>query len=266
MRFFPYSPFSYVRSDFYVACVTDFVHCVVLVCGGSAGAAPFRATVPDSVPDNHLVAYLSVVRVSADGKSCSATAVAQLPTGEIVLTTARHCFGTRPRNGVRITYWRVPQESWSNSGRHCSYGGRQSASVDLRRAETASAAGKYWPADRAGDFGTIVARLDGIRDCSLVAVGDFRNQRGRKVFAVGCNAGAWPAKYSVGTIISARESATESTITASMTIYGGHSGGALFDSESGAMIGVTNWKPPTIALSARTFGKALEKFIIQNSK
>jgi hypothetical protein len=75
----------------------------------------------------------------------------------------------------------------------------------------------------------------------MVGIGDVRRVSGRKVFAIGCPNGIWPPVCKPGTVESAGTDSRGAVIVSSQTIIGGQSGGALFDADTGYLLGVTNW-------------------------
>jgi len=202
--------------------------------GGRAIAQAAVAPNVGDVPD----CYWSVCRVQLGGASCSATVVADLGSGRYLLTSASHCFGTGSRDGVKITYWSTRPAS-DALGRPGSDEGGQG----IARPRTASGLGKYTGSFRRGDFATIVADLDSPGSVAMVGVGDARRLNGRTCFTIGCPRGIWPPVCRKGTVSASGRDSRGEVIYATQEIVSGQSGGALFDGETGYLVGITNWGP-----------------------
>jgi hypothetical protein len=71
--------------------------------------------------------------------------------------------------------------------------------------------------------------------------GDLRGLSHRQTHSVGCSAGKWPPVYYDGKVLSTWHDSGGAVIHSSQRIAGGQSGGALFDTQTGLVIGITNW-------------------------
>lgn len=97
----------------------------------------------------------------------------------------------------------------------------------------------------------------------MVGDGDGRKLVGRKTFTIGCPAGRWPAVCYSGTITRAYTDSRGSVFRSSQQIAGGQSGGAMFDAETGYLVGLTNWGTgrTTESLAVKTWRGELTKRI-----
>lgn len=192
--------------------------------------------------------YFSVVRVSVCDRGscsmCSGTAVAILAgdnrdAGMCLITTAAHCFGAKARDGITVKFW--ADQFTSSTG-----------------------TGTYYPANESGDFGLVVASIKPHRIAGVGRIGAFNDVRRKPCWTVGCPGGTWPPVFREGTITApATLRGGRQAIQSSQPIAGGQSGGALFDSETGLLIGITNWGnfQGTLSLSPLEFHKGLDKWL-----
>lgn len=88
---------------------------------------------------------------------------------------------------------------------------------------------------------------------------------GRSCFTIGCPSGQWPAVCLAGKVTRSADDSRGTVIYSTQRIIGGQSGGAMFDAETGMLIGTTNWGPKdgsrTEALAASTWKAELSKWL-----
>jgi hypothetical protein len=174
-------------------------------------SVPIQAGMPD-LPDS----VFAVARVQDGKHSCSATAVA-IVGGDTWYTCARHCFGTKARDGITVKTWDIDAKTGAR------------VAIESK--------GEYRPGPAPADAATVVIRGYKSRYVSVVATGVSSSLRGRNCVAVGCPGGVWPPQAFRGRVATAGTD----TVWSTCRIAGGQSGGGLFDLETGYLIGITNW-------------------------
>jgi len=248
--------------------VPDEKGCVTLVdrwcrfffLAGGGQSGPIAASAMQSIDGDLPSSYYAVCRLQSGTTSCSGTIVADLGSGRYLVTTARHCFGTSLRNGIKVTYWRAESAGDSLARR-----GLAPLFERSSRQGIAAGTGTYHPAAGVGDFGTVIANLDAPRGVVVVGNCDLRQLRDRKVYAVGSAGGAWPPIRRSASCFNTGTDSRGNIVYADAPIASGQSGGALFDAETGWLIAVTNWGGPrgTEALHVSTWLSALRKNLPQ---